>query len=228
MPPESLTPSVSVTLAVLLRVCPDTHPEILNARLPAVYRALSLADAVAPLRAAGALAQMAEETEGLKVVLEEPSKANGGDFSAYVGRLGNATLEQAQKYKGRGLFQLTGAKNYASCQSWIQNLGTSCQMFPEVNIMATPEQLEDPKYLGLESAWYWLQNNLSPYADAGSIDDLSCLVNGGCSAAEWVHRHGHLLDHVQEAIPQKTHGIYGLWARREFYKRACAALGISG
>ena len=46
----------------------------------------------------------------------DPAKIAG---KVYNGRLGNNSEEEAAKYLGRGLIQLTGKENYANCGSGI-------------------------------------------------------------------------------------------------------------
>lgn len=86
----------------------------------------------------------------------------------YIGRMGNQTEEDAQKYIGRGLFQLTGKENYANC-----GLGIG------VDLLGNPDWLATPKYAALSASWYWNKRNLNQYADIGDIDTMTRKINGG-------------------------------------------------
>ena len=86
----------------------------------------------------------------------------------YVGRMGNETAEDAAKYIGRGLIQLTGKENYANC-----GLGIG------VDLLGNPDWLATPKYAALSAGWYWNKRNLNSDADAGNIASMTRKINGG-------------------------------------------------
>ena len=86
----------------------------------------------------------------------------------YIGRMGNSTEEDAQKYIGRGIFQLTGKENYANC-----GLGLG------VDLLGNPDWLATPKYAALSAGWYWNKRNLNPMADNMDIDGITKKINGG-------------------------------------------------
>ena len=86
----------------------------------------------------------------------------------YVGRMGNETAEDAAKYIGRGLIQLTGKENYANCE-----LGLG------VDLLGNPDWLATPKYASLSAGWYWNKRNLNADADAWDIKSMTRKINGG-------------------------------------------------
>ena len=86
----------------------------------------------------------------------------------YIGRMGNTTEEDAQKFIGRGIFQLTGKENYANC-----GLGLG------VDLLGNPDWLATPKYAALSAGWYWNKRNLNPMADTMDIEGLTKKINGG-------------------------------------------------
>lgn len=86
----------------------------------------------------------------------------------YVGRMGNETPEDAAKYIGRGLFQLTGKENYANC-----GLGIG------VDLLGHPDWLATPEYAALSAGWYWNKKGLNAYADSGDIETMTKRINGG-------------------------------------------------
>ena len=79
-----------------------------------------------------------------------PEKIAG---KVYNGRLGNTSEEEAAKYLGRGLIQLTGKENYANCGS---GLG--------VDLVGHPDWLLDPKYAALSAGWFWNKKGLNDLA----------------------------------------------------------------
>jgi putative chitinase len=95
----------------------------------------------------------------------QPAKIAG---KVYNGRLGNTSEEEAAKYLGRGLIQLTGKENYANCGS---GLG--------VDLVGNPDWLLDPKYAALSAAWFWNKKGLNSLADASDIETMTKRINGG-------------------------------------------------
>ena len=84
----------------------------------------------------------------------------------YAGRMGNSTPEEAGKYIGRGLIQLTGKENYANC-----GLGLG------VDFLGNPDWLGTPKYAALSAGWYWHKKNLNALVD--DIETMTKRINGG-------------------------------------------------
>jgi putative chitinase len=85
--------------------------------------------------------------------------------------------EEREKYKGRGIFQLTFKNNYLKFQ---EHLKTKYNV--EVDLISKPELVEQPKYAVLSALWYWQTNNLSNYAvdlKEGTALKISKLVNCG-------------------------------------------------
>ena len=89
----------------------------------------------------------------------------------YLGRMGNETPEDAAKFIGRGLIQVTGREAYKHCG---EALG--------VDLIATPQLLEEPRYAALSAGWFWNKKNLNALADEGtssSFQTMTQRINGG-------------------------------------------------
>jgi putative chitinase len=84
----------------------------------------------------------------------------------YAGRMGNTTPEEAGKYIGRGLIQLTGKENYENC-----GLGLG------VDLLGHPDWLATPQYAALSAGWYWHKKNLNALVD--DIETMTKRINGG-------------------------------------------------
>ena len=95
----------------------------------------------------------------------QPAKIAG---KVYNGRLGNTSEEEAAKYLGRGLIQLTGKENYANCGSGIG-----------ADLLANPELLLDPQYACLSAGWFWRKRDLNSLADTQDIETMTRRINGG-------------------------------------------------
>lgn len=115
-------------------------------------------------RVAMFLAQIGHESGQLRYVEEIASGA------AYEGRkdLGNIMPGDGVKFKGRGLIQITGRKNYSWCGN---DLG--------LPLLTQPELLETPKLAALSAAWYWNRAGLNKWADVGDLNTVTRLINGG-------------------------------------------------
>ena len=95
----------------------------------------------------------------------QPAKIAG---KVYNGRLGNTSEEEAAKYLGRGLIQLTGKENYGNCGSGIG-----------VDLLGNPGLLSTPEYAALSAGWFWRKRDLNSLADAGDYETMTKRINGG-------------------------------------------------
>jgi putative chitinase len=95
----------------------------------------------------------------------QPAKIAG---KVYNGRLGNTSEEEASKFLGRGLIQLTGKENYGNC-----GLGIG------VDLLADPALLLDPRYAALSAGWFWNKKGLNALADTSDIETMTKRINGG-------------------------------------------------
>jgi putative chitinase len=95
----------------------------------------------------------------------QPAKIAG---KVYNGRLGNTSEEEASKFLGRGLIQLTGKENYGNC-----GLGIG------VDLLADPALLLDPRYAALSAGWFWNKKGLNSLADAQDYETMTKRINGG-------------------------------------------------
>lgn len=89
---------------------------------------------------------------------------------AYGGRMGNGPEETGDGYRfcGRGLIQLTGRSNY---QAFADSIGEDINNLPDY--LATFEGCVQ------SACWFWENNNLNQWADAGNIEKMTQIINGG-------------------------------------------------
>jgi len=115
-------------------------------------------------RQAAFLAQICHESGSLRYVRELAS----GD--AYEGRadLGNTRPGDGQKFRGRGLLQITGRSNYMQCGAVL------C-----MDLIGSPELLETPINACRSAGWFWRSRELNRYADADRYGSLTRAINGG-------------------------------------------------
>jgi len=94
-----------------------------------------------------------------------PAKIAG---KVYNGRLGNTSEEEAAKYLGRGLIQLTGKENYERCGSAIG-----------VDLINEPTLLVEPNHAAMSAGWFWNKKGLNELADAQEHGMITKRINGG-------------------------------------------------
>lgn len=126
------------------------------------------------LRMAAFIAQVGHESGQFRYVREL-----GGDqyLSKYdtgtlAERLGNTPEADGdgQKYRGRGLIQITGRDNYLAC---------SKALFGDDRLLRTPELLEQAEWACKSAAWFWNSRNLNAMADVGDFKTITRRINGG-------------------------------------------------
>ena len=95
----------------------------------------------------------------------QPAKIAG---KVYNGRLGNTSEEEAAKYLGRGLIQLTGKENYEHCGEAIG-----------ADLIGEPTLLAQPHYACMSAGWFWNKKGLNALADTQDYDTMTKRINGG-------------------------------------------------
>lgn len=164
---------MSITAQQLLKILPNA-----GAKAGVFASALNLAmdryQINTSLRIAAFIAQVGHESGQFRYV-----KELGGDqyLSKYdtgplAKRLGNTPEADGdgQKYRGRGLIQITGHDNYLAC---------SKALFGDDRLLRTPELLEQAEWACKSAAWYWNSRNLNALADAGDMKEITRRINGG-------------------------------------------------
>ncbi len=146
------------------KVLGENQRRIIEAIGPVLRQTLHAQGLNTDLRMLHFIAQACHETMGLALSEEQAS----GD--AYEGRrdLGNTQAGDGRRYKGRGLFQLTGRANY-------QSYGTALGL----DLVGHPELAADPVTSLRIACEFWNRNNLSPFADADDVLAISKIINTG-------------------------------------------------
>jgi putative chitinase len=122
-----------------------------------------------PARQSAFLAQVAHESGSLRYVRELAS-GDAYDTGRLAARLGNTPDADGdgQRYKGRGLIQITGTDNYRACGLALG-----------LDLLAHPELLEQPVPACRSAAWFWGSRGLNALADAGDFERITRKINGG-------------------------------------------------
>jgi putative chitinase len=126
------------------------------------------------LRMAAFIAQVGHESGQFRYVRELGgdqylSKYDTGPLAARLGNTPEADGD-GQKYRGRGLIQVTGRDNYLAC---------SKALFGDDRLLRTPELLEQAEWACKSAAWFWNSRNLNMLADSRDFSAITRRINGG-------------------------------------------------
>ena len=164
---------MTINAQQLLQILPNAGQKA-GVFVPALNAAMGKYAIVTRLRIAAFIAQIGHESGQLLWVREL-----GGDqyLSKYdtgtlAKRLGNTPEADGdgQKYRGRGLIQVTGRANYAACSE---------ALFGDARLLNTPELLEHPVCASMSAGWYWQRAGLNTLADQGDFLTITRRINGG-------------------------------------------------
>ncbi|WP_175649958.1 glycoside hydrolase family 19 protein [Pseudomonas sp. Marseille-P9899] len=164
---------MAITEQQLLRILPNAGKQA-GVFVPALNAAMAKYGIITRLRIAAFVAQIGHETGQLRYLRE----LGGDDYlkkydtGKLAERLGNTPEADGdgQKYRGRGLIQITGKFNYNACSE---------ALFGDGRLLSTPELLEHPVYASMSAAWYWQTHGLNGLADREDFLQITKKINGG-------------------------------------------------
>ena len=167
-----------ISLPQLLEVMPGARHRA-GIFLTALNAALIRSDINTAKRAAAFIAQIAHESGELRYLRELGSDQYLGKYDTGIlaARLGNTPEADGdgQKYRGRGLIQITGRRNYLVC---------SRALFGDERLLCQPELLEQPQWACESAAWFWQSNGLNELADKDQFTTITRRINGGLNGLE--------------------------------------------
>ena len=140
--------------------------------VPVLNTAMVHYQIVGTKRMAAFIAQIGHESGQFRYVRELGNNQylSKYDTGSLAKRLGNTPEADGdgQKYRGRGLIQITGRANYMTCGEALA-----------LDLLNQPELLEKPQHACMSAAWYWASKGLNTLADAGQFDKITLRINGG-------------------------------------------------
>jgi putative chitinase len=156
--------------AVILKVEPRGKPWIVDGLADQMEYLAKVFEIDTPLRQQHFLAQCAHESDHFQTTQEYASG------KAYEGRkdLGNTQKGDGERFKGRGLIQLTGRFNYTKAAKELHDPA----------ILSTPEVVERFPLAATVSGWFWKANNLNAVADRDDPRAVCKIVNGGLNGLD--------------------------------------------
>ena len=167
-----------LTSAQLQQLFPNARTQA-GVFISALNTAMTHRNINTPKRIAAFLAQVGHESGQLQYVRELGSdqylsKYDTGSFAARLGNTPQADGD-GQKYRGRGLIQITGRDNYRTC---------SLGLFGDDRLLFIPELLEKPQWAAESAAWFWEQKGLNELADRDQFNSITRRINGGLNGLE--------------------------------------------
>lgn len=158
-----------LTKEMLKKIAPYAKDDILTAVVDPLNTHLPKFGLNNKTRVKHFLAQAAHETAGFKTFEEYASGV------AYEGRkdLGNTQKGDGKRYKGRGIFQLTGRANY---RTFGKKIGKDLESNPML-----AGDAETSVLIALE---YWNNRKLSALADKEDVTGITKKINGGLNGFE--------------------------------------------
>jgi putative chitinase len=190
--------SCKMTAEQLKHIVPGIKPANLQVYTDLLNKYMPLYEITTKARQAPFLANLAHESGSFNYTLEIDS---GG---RYEGRkdLGNTTVGDGPRYKGRGLIQITGHDAYYNC---------SMAMYKDARLLKQPELLQEPDAATESACWFWTNvKGLNQVAD--KPDDWVRSWDGrNWGKFEWI-------------VLRINGGQNGLAERKEFLKRAVEVL----
>lgn len=160
-----------MTIEDLKRIAPYASAKNISIYTPLLNKYMAQYGINTQARKAAFLATILHESGSLTYTEEIASGL------AYEGRkdLGNIEAGDGEKYKGRGLIQLTGRYNYSAASSATG-----------IDFIKNPELLSEPDNATRVSCWWWQSKGLNELADKGDFRRITKIVNGGYNG--WTDR----------------------------------------
>ena len=126
------------------------------------------------MRWAHYLAQIAHESAELRYS-EEIASGKAYDTGKLAIKLGNTPEADGdgQKFKGRGLIQVTGRANYEAYKKYCG-----------FDVVKQPELLAKPVGAIRSSMWFWKSKGLNELADRDEFTAITKRINGGINGIE--------------------------------------------
>lgn len=170
--------TANITEKQLLQILPNAGLQA-GVFVPGLNATMGKFAIITPLRMAAFIAQIGHESGQLRYVRElgNDKYLAKYDTGRLARRLGNTPEADGdgQKYRGRGLIQVTGHHNYEACSE---------ALFGDSRLLNAPELLEQPVYAALSAGWFWQKEGLNTLADKGDFVAITKRINGGTNGLE--------------------------------------------
>lgn len=163
---------MNITAQQLKAIMPKATDKNIDLYLDKLNEAMVKYQIMTPIRVRAFIAQLAHESGQFRYV-EELASGKDYDTGSKAASLGNTPEADGdgQKYKGRGLIQITGKTNYALVSNAL-----------DWDFVKSPEDLELPGPATYSAAWFWWSRGLNQIADLNTDEAFKKItkrINGG-------------------------------------------------
>lgn len=164
---------MEITQQQLLAIMPNARARV-SMFLPYLNKYMQRYGINNRMRACHFLAQIAHESGELRYTRELASGAEY-DTGRKAQMLGNTPQKDGdgQRYKGRGLIQITGRSNYKQISKATG-----------VDFEDHPEWLELPQWATMSACWWWDNRGLNRLADRDELTNITKRINGGTNGLQ--------------------------------------------
>lgn len=97
--------------------------------------------------------------------------------------LGNTEPGDGWKYRGRGIFQITGRSNYHQLTDWAKSKGL------DADYTNNPDLLLNEADSIIAAIWYWNSRGINVFADEDNVLAISKIINLGSVNAKGTPNH---------------------------------------
>lgn len=156
---------MQITSALLKQLCPTSKSTIVDGVSKYLTQYSDQYELNTKLRMAHFLAQAAHESAHFRTLEEY---ADGSKYEGRVKDLGNTQFGDGVRFKGRGIFQVTGRANY---KKYGDKIG--------VDLISNPKLAADPENSVRTALEYWKDHGLNVLADQDMIKEITRRINGG-------------------------------------------------
>ena len=171
----SKTSPFMITAQQLKQIMPYALSKNVDMYLPHLNELMPKFGITGKLRVCHFLAQIAHESGELRYS-QEIASGKAYDTGKLAVALGNTPEADGdgQKYKGRGLIQLTGTTNYRNFNEYLKKNFVGAD-----DVLKNPEKVATPYYAVLTACWFFATHGCLALADKDDIRAVTKRINGG-------------------------------------------------
>lgn len=195
-------PKILITEETLRSIAPKASSEMLQKLCKTLNSLLERYDISTPEQVASFLAQAAHETQLFTQFVERgnPDYFKRYEHNTKIGKiLGNTQPGDGVKFKGRGIFQLTGRWNYNHYGKLLE------KEYPNINLVANPDLAAGVEISCHLACLYWRKKGLNSLANDGNFAAITRAINPGLKHYEQRHQlYQTLLPQIKPPIHEIT------------------------
>ncbi len=197
-----IMPKILITEETLRSIAPKASSEMLQKLCKTLNSLLERYDISTPEQVASFLAQAAHETQLFTQFVERgnPDYFKRYEHNTKIGKiLGNTQPRDGVKFKGRGIFQLTGRWNYNHYGKLLE------KEYPNINLVANPDLAAGVEISCHLACLYWRKKGLNSLANDGNFAAITRAINPGLKHYEQRHQlYQTLLPQIKPPIHEIT------------------------